>query len=306
VTPIAAPARALAPALATALLLALALPPALGLAFAPAAAQAETTPDAAQRAYLASMEGRKADALAAVQELAASLPLARVLAAGGSGWELTPQYAALVRFGLWDELIALTPPEPRAPGLTAGYLYGRGVALAARGRLAEARTALEELTALAATVPADAPAGRSTLRDVLKVAVPVLAARIAATELHNADAIAALEQATAAEDRLAAGAGGEWFFPVRHLLGAQLLVAGRAAEAEHVCREDLERHPDNGWALFGLAAALRAEGRRSAAAADEREFARVWRRADVRLLSSAFWFAGPDTTSCECQRQVAD
>lgn len=269
-------------------------------------ALAEAAPDAARRAYLAGMEGRKADTLAAVQELVASLPVARLLAAGGSGWELTPQYAALVRFGLWDELIALTPPDPRASGLTAGYLYGRGVALAARGRLAEARTALEELAALAATVPADTPAGNATLREVLKVAVPVLAARIAATELRNADAIRALEEATAAEDHLAGSGGAAWFFPVRHLLGAQLLFAGRATEAEHLYREDLRRHPDNGWALFGLAAALRAEGRRSAAAAGGRDFSGAWKDADVRLLSSAFWFPGPDTTSCECQRQAPE
>ena len=269
-------------------------------------ASPSVAPDAARAACLASMEGRKADALAAVQELAASLPMARVLAAGGSGWELTAQYAALVRFGLWDELIALTPPDARAPGLTAGYLYGHGVALAARGRLAEARAALAELTALAAAVPADAPAGNSTLRDVLKVALPVLAARIAATELRSAEAISALEAATAAEDRLGASGGGEWFFPVRHLLGAQLLAAGRAAQAERVYREDLKRHPGNGWALFGLAAALRAENRRSAAAASRREFSRAWKQADVRLLSSAFWFPGPDTTSCECQRPSAD
>jgi len=272
---------------------------------APAQSGAPPSP-ALDAAYLASMEGRKADTLAAVQELAASLPVARVLAAGGSGWELTPQYAALVRFGLWDELIALTPPDARAPGLTAGYLYGHGVALAARGRLAEARAALDELTALAAAVPADAPASNSMLRDVLKVALPVLAARIAATELRSAEAISALEAATAAEDRLGASGGGEWFFPVRHLLGAQLLAAGRAAQAERVYREDLTRHPGNGWALFGLAAALRAEDRGSAAAASRREFARAWKQADVRLLSSAFWFPGPDTTSCECQRPSAD
>ena len=272
---------------------------------APAQSRAPPSP-ALEAAYLASMEGRKADALAAVQELAESLPVGRVLAAGGSGWELTPQYAVLVRFGLWDELIALTPPDARAPGLTAGYLYGHGVALAARGRLAEARAALDELTALAAAVPADAPASNSMLRDVLKVALPVLAARVAATELRSAEAISALEAATAAEDRLGERGGGEWFFPVRHLLGAQLLAAGRAAQAERVYREDLTRHPGNGWALFGLAAALRAEDRGSAAAASRREFSRAWKQADVRLLSSAFWFPGPDTTSCECQRPSAD
>lgn len=263
------------------------------------------TTDPARAAYVASMEGRKADALAAVQELAAKLPVEEVLAAGGSGWVLTPQYTALVRFGLWDELIALLPPDARLPGLDAGYLYARGVAFAARGRLVEARKALADLERLGASGPADGDDGRGALRHLVAVAAPVVAARIAATELRNADAVRELEQAAAAEDRLAGDPGAGWFFPVRHLLGAQLLSAGRAAEAVQVYREDLERHPGNGWALYGLASALRAAGDKTAADATEREFARVWKHADVRLLSSAFWFAGPDTTSCECQRQAA-
>jgi tetratricopeptide (TPR) repeat protein len=264
---------------------------------AQAPAPAGPPPDPAHAAYVASMEGRKADALAAVQALAAI--------AGGSGWELTPQYSALVRFGLWDELIALTPPDARAPGLTAGYLYGRGVALAARGRLAEARQALACLERLGAQGSAAADTGTRRLSDLIAVAAPIVAARIAATELRTADAIAALGKAAAAEDRLSGEEGTGWFFPVRHLLGAQLLIAGRAPQAERVYREDLRRHPGNGWALYGLAGALRAQGRKAGAAAAEREFARAWEHADVRLLSSAFWFAGPDTTSCECQRQAA-
>jgi hypothetical protein len=282
-------------------LLAIAAPACAALA----SARPEPTADAGRAAYLAGMEGRKAETLAAVQQLAAS-PVDGLLAAGGSGWELTPQYAALVRFGLWDELIALAAPDPRAPGLTAGYLYGRGVALAARGRLAEARAALADLARLGAGAPADAAAATRGLQDLIAVAAPVVAARIAATELRNVDAIGELERATAAEDRLRGGAGADWFFPVRHLLGAQLLIAGHAAEAERVYREDLQRHPGNGWALYGLGAALRAEGHKSAAAASEREFSRAWEHADVRLVSSAFWFAGPDTTSCECQRQAPD
>ncbi len=94
-------------------------------------------------AYSAAMEGRKAETLAPVQEVAGAVPRRMVLAMGDSGWNLTQQYAALVRFGLWDEMIALQPPMPAAAGLTAGYLYGRGLALAARGRIAEAQHALE-------------------------------------------------------------------------------------------------------------------------------------------------------------------
>ncbi|MGH8305737.1 MAG: hypothetical protein ACRETG_09005, partial [Steroidobacteraceae bacterium] len=113
------------------------------------------------RAFSAAMEGRKAETLAAVQSVVLTVPLDSALATG-SGWNLTQQYAALVRFGLWDELLALRAPDPRASGLTAGYLYGRGVALAARGRLGEARTILGELQRLGAAAAPDARAGTNT------------------------------------------------------------------------------------------------------------------------------------------------
>ena len=179
-------------------------------------------------AYAAAMEGRKAETLSAVQALAAAVPLPMLLAMGDSGWNLSQQYAALVRFGLWDELIALQPPDPQAQGLSAGYFYGRGFALAARGRIPEAQQALAQLRELDARVPATAAAGLNTLKAVIAVAEPVLAARIAATERRDAEAIALLRQAVAAEDALAYNEPADWFFPARQLLGAQLLLAGAA------------------------------------------------------------------------------
>ncbi len=149
-------------------------------------------------AFSAAMEGRKAETLAAVQSVVATVPLDMLLEMGDSGWNLTQQYAALVRFGLWDEAIALGVPDGRAPGLIAGYLFSRGVALAARGRLEDARAAQAQMRQLAAAVPADAHAGFNSLHDVLAVAEPILAARIAATEQRNDEALARLREAVAA------------------------------------------------------------------------------------------------------------
>jgi tetratricopeptide (TPR) repeat protein len=256
-------------------------------------------------AFSAAMEGRKAETLTAVQSVLQTVPLDMMLAMGDSGWSLTQQYAALVRFGLWDEMIAQLAPDPRASGLTAGYLYGRGVALAARGRIDDARGALAGLQKLSGTVAADAAAGFNTLRDVLSVARPIVAARIAASEEHAADAITLLEQAVAAEDRLAYNEPADWFFPARHLLGAQLLLAGRARQAEQVYRQDLRHNPGNGWALQGLAAALTAQGRAHQAARVRHELDAAWRHADMRLPGSAFWFAGADGSDCACQHQAS-
>lgn len=252
-------------------------------------------------AYAAAMEGRKAESLQAVQGLLQADPVDVILGMGSSGWGLAQQYAVLVRFGLWDELLALAAPDERARGLTAGYLYGRGVALAARGRSADARAVLAQLRALDAALPP----GEQFLRQILAIADPVVAARIAATEGRDEEAVTLLTRAVAAEDGLAYDEPADWFFPVRHLLGAQLLIAGRAAEAARVYREDLRRNPHNGWALYGLALALQAQRRAHEAQLAMSAFTRAWQHADVRLPASAFWFAGADTASCECQRDAS-
>jgi tetratricopeptide (TPR) repeat protein len=252
-------------------------------------------------AYAAAMEGRKAETLAATQDVSAALPVPMLIGMGDSGWGSGAAYAALVRFGLWDELIALGPPDARLPGARAAYLYGRGFALAARGNLAPAREALAALQGLKGNVSPDMHAGENRLVDVIAVAEPVVAARIAATEYRNEEAVKLLTEATAAEDALAYDEPADWFFPVRQLLGAQLLLMGEPQAAAAVYREDLRRNPDNGWSLMGLAQALTLEGRRAEGARVAQAQARAWSHADVRLPTSAFWYAGADAASCECQ-----
>ena len=80
----------------------------------------------------------------------------------------------------------------------------------------------------------------------------------------------------------------KWYYPIRHSLGAALLKAGQNAEAEAVYREDLKRFPENGWSLFGLAAALRAQGKSAEAAAVDQRFSKAWSAADVKLTASRF------------------
>jgi len=67
-----------------------------------------------------------------------------------------------------------------------------------------------------------------------------------------------------------------------------LLEAGRAAEAETVYWQDLKEHPKNGWALFGLAQAMRAQGNIEGAKAIEADFEKAWAQADIQLASSRF------------------
>jgi hypothetical protein len=75
---------------------------------------------------------------------------------------------------------------------------------------------------------------------------------------------------------------------VSQLLGAALLQAGRAQEAEAVYRKSLMSYRLDGWALFGLAQAQDAQGHHDEANATRKEFERVWQLADVKLTASRF------------------
>jgi tetratricopeptide (TPR) repeat protein len=199
-------------------------------------------------------------------------------------------YAAEVRFGQWDALLAEVRPDPDLPGLAGGYLYATSIALAAKNRATEARQRLAQLQKLIEDLPADAPAGagQNTMRDVLAVGARMAAARIAVAEGRTEDELRDLRSAVGLEDKLAYDEPAEWFFPVRHVLGAELVRVGRPTEAEGVYRDNLARHPGDGWALFGLMQALKAEGRRADAGAAEAEFRKAWRYATISISASAF------------------
>jgi len=95
----------------------------------------------------------------------------------------------------------------------------------------------------------------------MKIAKDVLGAKIAMARKDTAAAIARLTEAVATQDSLKYGEPPDWFFPVRESLGATLLINGDATGAERVFRADLYRNPRNPRSLFGLAAALKAQGK---------------------------------------------
>jgi predicted Zn-dependent protease len=185
--------------------------------------------------------------------------------------------------------------RPRRPGPRDDRrLPVRSQLRSGRARQIEAaQGALGELRTLAANTPADALGGFNALSDLLAVAQPVVAARIAASEAHNDVAIAQLEQAVLAEDKLSYNEPPDWFLPVRQLLGAQLLIAGRPKQAEQVFREDLKRNPANGWSLHGLSVALSRQGQSRRRSRTRARHARhlPGSMPDVALPAAAFWYA---------------
>lgn len=204
-----------------------------------------------------------------------------------AGFRVVP-YLALTRFGKWDEM--LREPEPPANAFLRGvWHYARGIAFVAKNQLDAAEGELAKLSVLLPDPALDGPLfSPNPGRSILAIAPVVLRAEIASARGDSDQAIAGAEKAVRMEDALIYTEPSEWHYPPRHLLGALLLDAGRAAEAETVYWEDLKRNRDNGWALFGLVQALKAQKKDEAAALAEARFRKAWERADITLTASRF------------------
>ena len=196
----------------------------------------------------------------------------------------------LVRFGRWDAVLAEPEPEPEMLFARATRHFARGMAHRAQGRLDEAETELAALAAIAAD-PVLAETKfmlNNGLDKIARVAELMLRAEIRATRKDYRAAEPLLREAAALEDSFIYSEPPDWPLPPRHSLGAVLLEAGRPAEAEKVFREDLDRHRDNGWSLFGLRQALEAQGKSGEAAEAAERFRRAWAKADVELAAARF------------------
>jgi tetratricopeptide (TPR) repeat protein len=202
-----------------------------------------------------------------------------------SGFRVIP-YWALARFGKWEEVLAL-PAPPEDPFLTGAWHYVRGLAHVAMGDLVAGQRALGRVRRIAADPVLNyVMFSPNTAARIFAVAPEVLAGELAAARGEYDTAIAHLDHAVRLEDGLVYTEPTEWHYPPRHALGAVLLEAGRPAEAETVYWDDLEKFPENGWALFGLAKALRAQGKDELAGLIEARFETIWARADVTLTAS--------------------
>lgn len=195
----------------------------------------------------------------------------------------------MVRFGQWDGILAEPQPPAEYGFMTAIWHYARGMAYRQTGSLKQARNELAAVERAATGKDmADKLVGFAPAPQVLAIAAEVLAADIASARGDRAEAIARLEKAVRIQDGFLYNEPPDWYFPVRHYLGAELLDAGHPAEAETVYWQDLARNPANGYALLGLQRAQAAQGKTAQAAATGERLATAWRDADVTLASSRF------------------
>jgi tetratricopeptide (TPR) repeat protein len=123
---------------------------------------------------------------------------------------------------------------------------------------------------------------------VLDIAHHALAGEIEYRSNNLAEAEKHFRAALAIEDGMIYIEPPDWYYPIRHSLGAVLLDQGKAAEAEQLYRKDMRRFAENVWALKGLALALHAQNKHAEAAAVEGRLHTAMESADVTLAKSRF------------------
>jgi tetratricopeptide (TPR) repeat protein len=199
---------------------------------------------------------------------------------------MTVPLAVEVRFQKWDEILNFPQPNAAMKTTTIYWHFARGIAQAAKGKIAEAEAEHRIVSEAAEKTPPDqvfAMPVNNKAKDVLTIATNVLGAKIAMAKHDSTNAIALLRSAVAIQDGLKYDEPPDWFYPVRESLGAVLLLSGNAAESEKVFRDDLERNPRNPRSLFGLAEALRAQNRAYDAQFVDRQFQSNWKGTDIKL-----------------------
>jgi tetratricopeptide (TPR) repeat protein len=240
--------------------------------------------------FAAMMTGQRDLALHHIRAMVEEIPADFIeeWAPVSEGYAAMP-FEVMVRFGMWDEILAESDHYPDHMPLTKALrLAARAIAYAAKGEVASARAEQAAFQAQAKRVPEGTMIGNNTGAGILAVAAPMVEGEILVREGKLEQGFAALREAIAAEDALHYDEPPGWILPVRHALGANLMAHGRYAEAEQVYRDDLARLPNNGWSLYGLADALERQKKDAEAKRLRAQFATVWREADVQIGSSCF------------------
>ncbi|HXC16007.1 MAG TPA: hypothetical protein VNV60_01055 [Holophagaceae bacterium] len=238
-------------------------------------------------AYTAMMEGRQKVALEQTKGVATAFPLAWVKqnAAFADAFQ-TVHWEAMKRFGLWTDLLKEPAPDAGLPVSGATWHAMRATAFAALGRVDEALAEQAAFEGALTKVPAEFSWGTNTATAVLAVEKEVLAGEIAFRQQKSEEAIARLQQAVRLEDALKYDEPPDSIIPARQALGAVLLAAWKAKEAQAVYEEDLKAYPANIWSLMGLHRALVSEGKEKEAQAVDAQLQKAAARSDIRIETS--------------------
>jgi tetratricopeptide (TPR) repeat protein len=186
-----------------------------------------------------------------------------------------------VRFGMWEQVIALPAPPQGLPFTQAMHHYGRGLAQAALGNIEDASAELAALQALAESEELQSMNMRrpGVTGDLMGIAQSLVEARINRQRGDHAGELSALHQAVVHQDALPYSEPPLWHYPVRQTLGEAQIRAGDFAAAQATFAEDLIHFPMNPWSLYGSEVATRGLGQDTSTIEQQRQ--QAWQNADI-------------------------
>lgn len=242
-------------------------------------------------AATATLEGNSALAWNAARKLQqhSSEEIMRMPGWGTLQHYYTIPYYMAVKLSMWDTILSLTPPANDLVYPAAIWHYAKGMAFLGKHDLSNAQKEMDSVNKLAAdtTLQHLTVWGINTTADLVNIAAKVLSAGMAWQKKETDKAISLLKEAVAIEDNLNYNEPPDWFFSVRHHLGAILLKAGKYDEAEKVYKQDLKNWRKNGWALMGLYNTLSLQGRKKEAEKIHTDFVEAWKHADLKITASS-------------------
>jgi len=241
-------------------------------------------------AACAALEGRGETAINAAFRVATKIDTALMREPGYETlqhYTIIPYYV-MAKFAQWDEIFDLPKPEDDLIYPLAIWHYARGMAFSAKGDLQQAKEALAAIKEIKQNpkLPQITIWDLNSVDHLVNIASNILEAELLVKEENFDPAITLLDEAVAIEDGLTYNEPPDWFFSVRHSLGAALMRGGRFAEAEKVYEEDLDFYPENGFALNGLYLSLMEQGRTAEAEDVKTRFEKAWQYADIELQDS--------------------
>ena len=238
--------------------------------------------------YSAAIQGNYAQAVQAATDARGHEPQERIVR-GQAHKTIATRWLVHKMFGRWNELLAEDRVMEGSGYLDGMWSYTQGSAHVGLGNLDAAQANLERIRAVA-TDPDSAAVRRNanTVAVLMDLAALGLEGEIRQAEGDLEGAIAAYRAAVDIEDGLDYTEPPDWPQPMRHYLGAALLEAGEAEEAERVYRRDMELNRGDGWALYGLWQSLQAQDRTAEAAEVFEAYEQAWQFADVELTRSRF------------------
>ena len=241
-------------------------------------------------AFAATMQGRKREAISAARAITEEIP-DHILKSLGfvSDGVASCKWHVLVRFGMWDEILAEpTPPEWAVIGRSLRH-YARGIALANTGKIEEAKLEIAAFDTAIKEIPLkEWDLGGQPASEIMPLARLVLTGEIEFKNGNTSKGLDLLRQAVELEETLVYAEPAPWMMPARHAYGALLIVNKEFKKAEKVYLRDLQIFPSNGWALLGLRDSLIGQGRIEESNIINISFKSSWKSADVIPPASCY------------------